>query len=134
MKVTGIAFIGIRTEQFEATCHFFTTLLELDVTRREPDVAGFRMAGHTTVEVYGPGDDFHSFFGEGPVIGFRVENFDDAYAELMAAGIEFISTIQHESGISWNHFRGPDGNIYEIVGPGQPRDEHGVPVTKERQP
>lgn len=133
MKVTGIAFIGIRTAQFEAMRRFFTDALGLEVTRREPEVAGFLMAGHTTVEVYPPTDDFHAFFGDGPVIGFRVENFDDAYTELTAAGIVFIGAIQHESGISWNHFRGPDGNIYEIVGPGQPRDEHGIAVTRNPQ-
>ena len=130
MKVTGIAFIGIRTEQLEAMRHFFADLLNLDVTRREPDIAGFRLAGETSVEVFGPGDDFHAFFKEGPVVGFRVADFDEAYDELTEAGSVFIGTVQHESGISWNHFRGPDGNIYEIVGPGQPRDEHGVPVTR----
>lgn len=134
MNVTGIAFLGVRTEQFEATRHFFADVLGLDATRDEPDMAGFRLAGQTTVEVYGPGDEFHAFFTSGPMIGFRVDDFDAAYDELRAAGIAFIGAIQHERGISWNHFRGPDGNIYEIVGPGQPRDEHGVPVTTAPEP
>jgi hypothetical protein len=34
-----------------------------------------------------------------------------AVAELQAAGIELLG----EPGPSWQHFRGPDGNVYELV-------------------
>jgi hypothetical protein len=32
-----------------------------------------------------------------------------------AAGIEFIGPIQHAGKTSWNHFRAPDGTIFEIL-------------------
>jgi catechol 2,3-dioxygenase-like lactoylglutathione lyase family enzyme len=126
MKVLGVSFLGIRTEQFAATARFFTEIMGLPLTRGEPDVAGFRLGERTTLEVYGPGDTFHAFFGSGPVVGFRVEDFDSAYVEMQAAGIAFIGPPQHEGGASWSHFRGPDGNVYEIAGPGLPRDENGA--------
>jgi hypothetical protein len=37
---------------------------------------------------------------------------------MTAAGIEFIyPEPQRAGGRAWQHFRGPDGNIYEVIGP-----------------
>jgi hypothetical protein len=36
---------------------------------------------------------------------------------MTAAGIEFIGEPQRDAGVAWNHYRGPDGNVYEIIGP-----------------
>jgi hypothetical protein len=33
---------------------------------------------------------------------------------MEASGIEFIGPLQHSEDDKWTHFRGPDGNIYEI--------------------
>jgi catechol 2,3-dioxygenase-like lactoylglutathione lyase family enzyme len=122
MKITGIAFIGVRTAQFEEMRHLFGDVMGMETTRQEPDTAGFRF-DRTTVELYSPEDEFHSFFPSGPVLGFRVEDFDAAHDELTAAGAQWIGEVQHEDGVSWNHFRAPDGNVYEIVGPGRYRPE-----------
>ena len=35
---------------------------------------------------------------------------------MMAAGIEFIGDPQRDGGLAWNHYRAPDGNVYEIIG------------------
>ena len=45
------------------------------------------------------------------VVGFEVTDLAQAVAELRAAGIELLG----EPGLSWQHFRGPDGNVYELV-------------------
>lgn len=34
---------------------------------------------------------------------------------MIAAGIEFIGPVQRDADAIWNHFRGPDGNVYEIM-------------------
>jgi hypothetical protein len=34
---------------------------------------------------------------------------------MEAAGIEFIGPIQRDGTTSWNHFRAPDGTIFEII-------------------
>ena len=73
----------------------------------------------TMLEIYGPADDFHSFFTTGPVVGFRVGDFDATRAAMLAAQVEFIGAIQHAGGVSWQHFRCPDGTVSEIIGPGQ---------------
>jgi hypothetical protein len=33
---------------------------------------------------------------------------------MEASGIEFIGSVQRLEDAKWTHFRGPDGNIYEI--------------------
>jgi hypothetical protein len=36
---------------------------------------------------------------------------------MMNAGIKFIGEIQTADGVSWQHFRSPDGTILELIGP-----------------
>jgi hypothetical protein len=49
-------------------------------------------------------------------LGWLVDDVERARAEMEAAGIRFIGEIQHDQEESWNHFTGPDGNVYEIIG------------------
>jgi len=81
-------------------------------------LVGFRLADGTVLELYGPGDEFHAFFTTGPVIAFRADDFDETRRIMLAAGIVFIGDVQHSNGISWRHFRCPDGTVLEISGPG----------------
>jgi catechol 2,3-dioxygenase-like lactoylglutathione lyase family enzyme len=121
-KVTaqGIGFVGLRTGEFDATVRLFREVVGLVPAREATDLAGFRLADGTILEIYGPSDEFHRFFQTGPVVGFRVESFDDTRARLFGAGIQFIGDPQHAEGTSWQHFRLPDGTIAEIIGPGEP--------------
>jgi catechol 2,3-dioxygenase-like lactoylglutathione lyase family enzyme len=116
MTATGLAFLGIRTERFEETVTFFQEIMGLEMTRQELDLVGFKLPDGTTVEISGPGDEFHAFFTTGPVVGFVVDDFDDVHTRMEVAGITFIGPLQHEGEVSWHHFRAPDGNIYEIIG------------------
>ena len=59
-------------------------------------------------------------FETGPVVGFEVTNLAEAVAELRAAGIELLG----EPGPTWQHFRGPDGNVYELVVLTEPSHMH----------
>ena len=96
----------------------FRDVLGLAPLRHGKDFMGFRLADGTVLELYGPGDEFHSFFGTGPVVGFRVDDFDATHAAMAAAGIPFLGDVQHADGNSWRHFVCPDGTIAEIIGPG----------------
>lgn len=118
MTVKSVGFVGMRTDRLEATIALFETVIGLRLTRREPDLAGFTLADGTLVELFGPGDDFHAFFDTGPVVGFRVDDFDARRRAMLAAGVDFIGEPQHADGVSWQHFRCPDGTIAEIMGPG----------------
>jgi catechol 2,3-dioxygenase-like lactoylglutathione lyase family enzyme len=91
-----------------------TGRMNTEVVREEHDVVGLRFPDNTEMEVWRPSDEFHSFFGTGPVVGFRVDDAEEARASMEAAGVEFLTPVQRSEGATWSHFRDPDGNVYEI--------------------
>jgi catechol 2,3-dioxygenase-like lactoylglutathione lyase family enzyme len=115
MKVKGLVWLGLRTDKFEETIKLFRDVMGMEQVRDEPEIVGLKMADGTEMEIYRPEEDFHSFFTSGPVVAFLVDDVDEARATMEAAGIEFIGPIQHAGGTSWNHFRGPDGAVFEIL-------------------
>ena len=70
MEFKGLGWLGMRTERFEETVRLFRTVMGLRQVRQERNVAGFAFPDSTEVEVWSPEDEFHSFFGTGPVVGF----------------------------------------------------------------
>lgn len=116
MRSLGLAWLGIPTERFEPTVAFFRDVLGLEVEILEEDFAKLRLPGGDAVEVFGPSRAGQEQFAAGPVVGFRVEDVQDAREEMEAAGIEFIGPIHTgEGGGAWSHFRGPNDTTYEIV-------------------
>jgi catechol 2,3-dioxygenase-like lactoylglutathione lyase family enzyme len=120
MTVSKVDFVGIRTDRLDETVALFRDILGVSVTRRTDDQVGFKLADGTILELYGPANEFHRFFTTGPVIGFRVDDFDIARRAMVAAGVKFIGNVQHADGVSWQHFYGPDGMVLEIIGVGHP--------------
>jgi len=123
MTVLKVDFVGIRTDRLEETVALFRDVLKVPVTRQKDGLVGFRLADNTVLELYGSADEFHSFFTTGPVVAFRVENFDHARQAMIDAGVTFIGDVQSADGVSWQHFYSPDGKILEIIGPSTPRVE-----------
>ncbi len=66
------------------------------------------------MEVFGERFPGKEHFSTGPVVGFAVADLPGAVAELRSAGVELLG----RPGPSWQHFRAPDGNVYELVSPG----------------
>src|SRR5262249_24413583 len=95
MTVSKVGFVGIRTDRLDETLALFRDVLGLSVGRRTDDQVGFKLADGTVLELYGPANEFHSFFTTGPVVAFRVANFDVARQAMLEAGITFIGDIQH---------------------------------------
>jgi catechol 2,3-dioxygenase-like lactoylglutathione lyase family enzyme len=68
--------------------------------------------------LFGPGHRYHEFYAEhadGPVVLFEVDDLAEARAELVAAGMELVGPADSDSGWSWVHVRGPDGNLYAFA-------------------
>jgi hypothetical protein len=117
--IQRLAFLGVRTSSaaaFDATVTLYRDTLALEQFHDRPDAAWFRAADGTQIHVYGPGDDDHDFFGAGPVVGLVVDDFEAARAAMIATGIEFVGEPQRDGDATWNHYVGPDGNVYEIMG------------------
>jgi catechol 2,3-dioxygenase-like lactoylglutathione lyase family enzyme len=118
MKARGLVWLGTRTRNFDDTVRFFGDTLGLRAVHEEPDFAVFRLPNGDKVEVFGPGDEEHEHFDKGPLAGFLVDDVREARADLEAAGIAFIGPVHEaDDGGSWSHFRGPDGNVYEVTTP-----------------
>ncbi len=116
MRVEGLGWLGIRTERFEETTRFFREVMGLEEIRRERDVVGFVFPDGAEMEVWCPENEFHSFFGAGPVVGFRVDDVAESRARMEEGGVEFLGPVHRSEGAAWSHFRVQDGNVYEIIG------------------
>ena len=115
MDVKGLSWLGLRTAQFEEMVTFFRDVMGMQPIRDEPEIVGFQMIDGTQMELYRPEEEFHAFITTGPVVAFRVENVEAARTTMEAAGIEFLGPIQRAGKTSWNHFRAPDGTVFEIL-------------------
>ena len=122
MAIDGADFVGLRSGQFNEMVRLFRDIIGVPVAEETIGMARFRLGDSTVLEIYGPADEFHSFFTTGPVVGFRVADFDRVRARMLAGGVKFIGAIQHSGGMSWQHFCCPDGTVLEIIGPGTPQE------------
>jgi len=115
VKLEALVWLGVRTERFEETVRLYRDVMGLVPYREDEDSVRFRLENGTEIHVYGPRDDFHRFFGTAPVVGFLVDDVAAARDEMQAGGIEFLGPIQRNETESWSHFRGSDGNVYELI-------------------
>ena len=106
MEVRGLGWVGIRTGRLEETVELFRDVMGLEVIRQERNVVGFRFSDGAEIEVWRPDDEFYTFFGTGPVVGFRVNDFNQARARMEAEGVEFLTLTQCSEAVAWSHFRG----------------------------
>jgi catechol 2,3-dioxygenase-like lactoylglutathione lyase family enzyme len=116
MRIIKLAWVGTRTENYQATADFFRDALGL---RPDLDLPGFRvlkLPDGSKVEVFGPDSDINRHFTTGPVAGFLVDDLQAATDELRTQGVEILLLTENDgSGNAWVHFRAPDGNIYEFT-------------------
>ncbi len=114
--IQSIRFVGVRTDAVEAMSALFGDLLGAETVEKHGGGTRFRAADGAALDVYPADDPDHDFFGTGPVVGFRVDDFAAARARMIAARIAFLGEPQRAGGAIWNHFVGPDRNVYEIIG------------------
>jgi catechol 2,3-dioxygenase-like lactoylglutathione lyase family enzyme len=117
--IQRLGFLGVRTasaEAFAATVALYRDTLGMEPFLEEPAAVWFRAADGSQIHVYGPGDADHDFFRAGPVVGLVVDDFVASRAAMVGAGVEFIGDPQQAGDALWNHFVGPDGSVYEIMG------------------
>jgi catechol 2,3-dioxygenase-like lactoylglutathione lyase family enzyme len=111
MDVVKLGWLGTRTRDAGALADFYANVLGLPLTHTEPGFWVFTLPDGTNVEIFDENYPGKGHFSTGPVGGFAVRDLAAAVADLRAAGIELLG----ESGPTWQHFRGPDGNVYELV-------------------
>ena len=117
--IQRLGFLGVRTasaDAFAATVALYRDTLGMEPFFEEPAAVWFRSGDGSQIHVYGPGDLDHDFFKAGPVVGLVVDDFVAARAAMVASGVEFIGEPQQAGEALWNHYLGPDGSVYEIMG------------------
>ena len=119
--VHGLGFLGVRIDdlaRFEAAVSLYRDTLGLAPFRKEPGrLAWFRLGDGTELHLYGPADTDHTAFGDRPCVGLTVDDVDATRDRMETSGVEFLWETQRDAGRTWAHFRGPDGAVYELIGP-----------------
>jgi predicted enzyme related to lactoylglutathione lyase len=116
VQVQRLIWLGTRTPAFRATRDFFDRALGLPVGVERPHFVRFDLPDGGSVEVFDAEQDPCTHFSTGPVLGFEVSDFDAARNQLVAAGYPLTGPVGGTPGeYRWQHFRGPDGLVLEIV-------------------
>ena len=121
MEVKGIRWIGVDTDRLSEMRAFATEVLGLRVVGADTgDFVELGMADGTKLELFGSASvaDGPWLFASNPVVaGFLVDDIQAARDELAAArGVELLGDLRiMPDGYAWQHFRAPDGHIYELT-------------------
>lgn len=114
-KCIGLSWLGVKTEKFDEMKTFYGEHLGLSLVSESEGFAMFQADNGDAFEIFDADRNEYPHFSSAPVAGFQVEDIEAAKKELEGTGIEFIGDIGGSKERSrWAHFRGPDGNIYEL--------------------
>jgi catechol 2,3-dioxygenase-like lactoylglutathione lyase family enzyme/predicted enzyme related to lactoylglutathione lyase len=119
MGVRGISWVGVKTDRFDAMTSFCRSVLGLPLVLERPDFAVYRMLDGDKLELFGPSAEHppHQFTSNRVVCGLLVDDIARARNALQDAGVELLGDLARgsQSSSAWQHFRGPDGFIYELT-------------------
>src|SRR3954452_11034407 len=118
MRVLRLCWLGIPSEQYEPIVVLLRDVMGMQVELEEPGTTELSLPSGDRVQVFAPGHPYFELFSReanGPVALFEVEDVRAARPELIAAGIEVVGPNDEDGAWEWLHFRGPDGNLYELA-------------------
>ena len=113
MRITGITFVGTRTDARPAMAAFVRDVLGLSPVPPTDDMDAELFAlpdGSSFAVTSGvpAGEDVRT-------IGFAVDDIEGARQALEAAGVWTDDDIAVDDRFRYLHFRAPDGCLYELV-------------------
>ena len=115
MKALRLAWLGIRTDEYESTLRLFRETLGLATEFEEANTAELSLPDGARVQLFAPGHRYHDAFADcGPVPLFEVDDLDDAERRLRGARLD-VGERERDAAWEWFDFRGPDGNLYELA-------------------
>jgi catechol 2,3-dioxygenase-like lactoylglutathione lyase family enzyme len=120
LVVKAIRWLGVRTDRFDEMRSFVLDILGLRLVGESNEFLETQAANGDRVEVFGgpyapqPG---YQFAVNRVVAGFLVDDIDAAREELEGVtGVELLGELEvMENGYAWQHFRAPDGQVYELT-------------------
>jgi catechol 2,3-dioxygenase-like lactoylglutathione lyase family enzyme len=115
VKVLRLAWLGIRTDDYEPTLRLFRETLGLATEFEEADTVELSLPDGARVQLFARGHRYHdAFAGSGPVPLFEVDDLDEAERRLREAGHQ-LGERERDDAWEWFDFRGPEGNLYELA-------------------
>jgi Glyoxalase/Bleomycin resistance protein/Dioxygenase superfamily len=121
VEVKGIHWLGVGTERVSQLRSFAIEVLGMRVDGQDTDhFVELAMGDGARLEIFGPAATADSpwQFESNPVVaGFLVDDIEAARDELSRTpNTELLGELQTlPSGYAWQHFRAPDGNVYELT-------------------
>ena len=114
-KRRGLPWGGVRTAATERMAVFCRDVLGMTEQARPEGMVKLRMASGDEFEVFAQDEPDHLFMDTGPVVAFEVEDVARTRAAIEVAGVEVLGDARSEGPLTWQHFRAPDGCVYEIL-------------------
>jgi catechol 2,3-dioxygenase-like lactoylglutathione lyase family enzyme len=114
MEIRRLSWLGIRTEKLDELARLFEETLGLKKGIEQPGRVMFELPNGDPIDIFSADDPRYGHFTTGPVVGFLVDDVEVARDELITAGVEEVGRLMRGDGFVWAHFRGPDGNLYEL--------------------
>jgi catechol 2,3-dioxygenase-like lactoylglutathione lyase family enzyme len=113
--ITGVDFVAVPAQDFDASVHFYGTVLGLPPVKRWGDKPGAEFqAGNLTLVVMDPTAFGQEFRAHGLPIALQVDDVAAARAHLEAQGVEFISDLIDSGVCHQAIFRDPSGNTLDL--------------------
>jgi catechol 2,3-dioxygenase-like lactoylglutathione lyase family enzyme len=114
VKALRLAWLGIRTDDYDANVAFFRDVLGLEVVFEEERSIELEFPAGDRVQLFAAGHQYHDrFAGAGPVPLFEVDDLQGVEGRLRDAGVEVLGR-ETDSRWDWLELRGPDGNLYSL--------------------
>jgi predicted enzyme related to lactoylglutathione lyase len=113
--ITGVDFVAVPTQDFDASMHFYGTVLGLPFVKRWGEMPGAEFqAGNLTLAIMDPTAFGQEFRPHGVPLALQVDDVATARAHLEAQGVSFLGdTI--DSGVCHQAlFRDPAGNTLDL--------------------
>jgi catechol 2,3-dioxygenase-like lactoylglutathione lyase family enzyme len=114
VKALRLAWLGIRTDDYDANVAFFRDLLGFEVVFEEERTIELELPAGERVQLFAPGHEYHGrFAGAGPVPLFEVDDLEAVERRLHDASVETLGRAA-DAEWEWLEVRGPDGNLYSL--------------------
>ena len=113
ISVKGFSWVGVGTDDYDATFRFFTEVLGLAVEVEGDRQSILRVAPGQQLEIFGR-DGPAKALNTPPTVAFEVDDVAEAGKALVAGGAELIGEPGSWNGFEWQYFRAPGGHVFEI--------------------
>jgi hypothetical protein len=111
MNVQGLVFAGVATGDNDGVARFLADILGVEV-EGDGEVKRLVFPNGSSLALVPPG------YVDPPsdtILGFLVDDVEEATAELAARGVELEGELQSGYGFRYRHFRAPDGRRFELL-------------------